>query len=205
MEEVLREAPNIISNAEKRNTKKDYSEDDIVEKLNSEEKEEILFGLDLLKRRDVLSFLPEVSAILTKCPYQSIRSLALMLLVQKEVDRELLFLSSEGTITVNPKKCLLPFTGKTFNEVTYRMGEEYKDVSLSEAGLQILSQYVIYTYPHEIKEEDIPYLVAGIYYLVNNLYYKNEMSIVELAKEKELDEDKLNKTIKKLDNIQKEI
>ena len=104
VEETLRKAPELIEQEEKKTQAIFYSEDEIIDKLTSKDNNDVIFGLDLVKKRDVLSFLPYIKMILSSFPNQTVRSLALMLLVEKEVDRDLKYLSYNGEIMVNPKQ-----------------------------------------------------------------------------------------------------
>ena len=193
VEETLRKMPEVIAQEEKKSQSKFFSEDEVIDKLSSKEKEEVLFGLDLVKKRDVLSFLPYLKNILISHPNQTIRSLTLMLLVEKEVDRDLKFLSRHGLIDVNPKKTKPPFTGEVFNRIVKEMDTNYKDTTISQNGGQILSTLAIYIYPDPIDKDDKE--IALAIYVIARRMLSYEDDVEKLAEEKGLSKDKIESYI----------
>ena len=189
VEEVLRKMPTVIAQEEKKSQVKHYDDDFIIEKLGSINPEEVLFALDLIKTRDIFTFLPDISKVLVFYPVQNIRSFALMLLVQKEVDRELSFLSGNEIIKVNPKHLALPFTGESFNKIVKKMDADFKDPTLAQNGVQILSTYAINIYPHDIPG-DIDEIALAIYVIAKS-YLGNKENLEEKALEKGLDYNKV--------------
>ena len=67
-------------------------------------------------------------------PKQSIRSFALLLLVQKAIDKDLQFNHIGQTIIVNPSKLEPPFIGNEFNDFLRAMQSEIKDPALWPDG-----------------------------------------------------------------------
>lgn len=201
VEEILRKMPMIISQEEKKSQAKTYDDDFIVEKLNSINVEEVLFALDLVKTRDIFTFLPEIAKILTTYPMQNVRSFALMLLVQKEVDRELRFLSEGEYLTVNPKKLQLPFTGDSFNKIVKKMDVDFKNPTLAQNGIQILSSYAIYIYPKMIPE-DVNEITLAIY-VISKSYIGEDVDLTILADSLHLEVDKVKHYYDKISEILK--
>lgn len=205
VEEVLRKMPQVIAEEEsKKNAIKTFSEDEVIDKLNSYSDEDMIFALDLVKKLDIFTYLDEVAAILTKDCSQHVRSFALMLLVDKEVDREFDYLSFNGLIKVNPKKLHNPFTGMVFNSILRRMDYEFKNSTISENGLQILSTYAIYTYPHPI-ENDEDELLGAIYLYCLFLLKDNSVTLDDYAVIHNLDKDKIKYYFELLDTASKDI
>lgn len=196
-EETLRKIPELIAQEKKKSESKFYSEDEVVNMLTSSDPEEVIFGLDLVKKRDVLSYLSYLSKILVNYPNQTVRSLTLMLLVEKEVDRSLNYLSYKGPVTVNPKKAERPFSGEHFNRILKIMDQEFKDTTLSQNGAQILSSFVIYIFPFPLNKDEET-IAWAIYYEANKLI-SNEIKIDDIAKSHNLDLDKLNEYISLVD------
>lgn len=151
VEETLRKMPDIISKEEKKQTSIRYYDDDqILQMLASDKDEDILLALDVIKSRDVLSFLPELSKLLVNYPRETIKSYALMLLVQKEIDRNLKINKNGELLDVNPKYIKAPFSSSVFNEVVRYFDHSVKDLSISQTATQLFSQYCIYIYPKEL-------------------------------------------------------
>lgn len=191
VEEILRKMPDVISQEERRkNAIGTMSEDEIIDKLNSNSSEEVLFALDVIKKLDIFTYLNEIARILAENPKQTIRSFALMLLVQKEVDREFNFLSYKGLVKVNPKKLLPPFTGDSFNSLLKRMDQEFKNSTISQNGAQVLSSYVIYTYPHQI-DKDKEEILGAIYLYCLYLLQDNSVTLDDYVVIHNLDKEKI--------------
>lgn len=149
-EETLQKLPLIIERYERKEGSHYIDEEENQKLLLSKDPSQVLQGLDALREKDLRPYYLYINKILTSFPKQSIRSFCLLLLVQKEVDKEFNFLHVDKMITVNPKKLKPPFEGTEFMELKSRMQEDFKDSSLSENALQILSSYLIYIYPDEV-------------------------------------------------------
>ena len=198
VEEVLRDMSKVIAREEKKVASKYISDDDVVDKLHSKEKEEVLFAIDLIRKRDIFTYLSEIAKVMVSNESQFVRSLALMLLVEKEVDREMKFLSSFGLITINPKFLKAPFTGEHFNRVLRIMDHTFKDTSLSQNGAQILSSYTIYNYPKDI-EKDEEEIALAIYYIARKMM-SFDTDLESEAKNKNLDIEKVKRYIDEINN-----
>ena len=205
VEEVIQKVPALIEQARKRNEAVYYSEDEIIEKLTSTNNEEVIFALDLIKKRDVLFFLPYIKNVLVKFPNQTVRSLALMLLVEKEVDRELQYLQEGKIINVNPKKLKAPFTGPIFNGLAKRFSLNLKDPSLTNYATNILASYVIYTYPREIEESESEELFVAIYLSAKKMLGIDDLDIQQTCLEHQVDVNRVNFYINKIDLVLRDI
>ena len=203
VEETLREMPKVIEQEERKYTSKCSSDDEVFEKLNSSDKDENIFALDLIRKRDIFTFLPDIAKLLVKNPNQVVRSIALMLLVEKEVDRNLEYLSSEGLIKINPKHLNPPFASAVFNETLRILDRTYKDATISQNGAQILSTYVIYTYPKELDKSEKE-IACAIFFLAKKMM-SFEVDLDALCKEQNLDLEKVNNYIRSIDNCLKEM
>ena len=176
VEEVLRKMPTIIETEEKKqNTIKYYDDDQIINLLKSKSDEEVLMALDIIKNRDVLSFLPEISELLLNHPRETIKSYTLMLLAKKELDRNLKMNKKGKIIEINPKYLIPPFNGAIFNETVRYFDSQFKDTTISQTATQLLSQYCIYIYPNNLDKS--PSLYALAFYIIANTYANNELTI----------------------------
>ena len=129
---------------------------------------------------------------MTTAKSQSVRSFAFMLLVEKEVDRELPFLSYKDVIMVNPKKNKNPFSGEGFDKLTAKINSSFKDTTVIQTAIHILSNLVIYIYPFPIEVSDMEELFTAIEYNAKSyLGYSDLPSLEEMAKAKNLDVDKV--------------
>ena len=148
VEEVLRDLPKFIREEEKRSlSSKELSNEDLKKRLQSDDQNVVLPALDMVRDRDVNMFINDIQRILVKFPKQSIRSFALLLLVQKRVDKEMDFNHINTIMKVNPSKLEPPFIGNEFNDFLRELQSELRNPAANENAIQILSSYIIYTYP----------------------------------------------------------
>ena len=191
VEEILRDIKNVIASEEKKTKLYTISDDELAKYLSSENKEDVLYAIDLLKKRDIFSFLPDVVKVMTTNQNQILRSLMLILLVDKEVDRDLPFLAFDGPLTVNPKKAARPFTGDTFNTLVKRISKEFDDLTLSQNGIQILSNLALYIYPHTLENEDVDEILLAVKLTAMKYLGMKFDSVEQEAKKVQVSEDKV--------------
>lgn len=202
VEELLHGMRRQIREEEKQTYEKgNVNDDEIRRRLNSKHKGIVLAAIDLAGSRGIDGFIPEISNILKNNPHQPIKSFALMMLVQKKINREFEFNSKGQIIKVNPALTKPPFIGEPFNRLTKRMIEEYKNPAISDNGIDILSGYIIDIYPSEIKYED-DYIVGALFLLsCDCLQIKDTPSLEEYAESHGLNVEKLNSIYKDFANI----
>ena len=201
VEELLQKMPQVIEAEEKKSSSLKFYDDDTISKLLSSDKdEEVLMALDIIKNRDIFSFLPEVSKLLLSHPKEIIKSYALMLLVQKELDRKLQINKNGKIITVVPKYLTPPFTGVIFNQVVKYFDSEFHDLTITQTATQLLSQYCIYIYPNFLDKS--PKLYAVAFYLIASKYAGaslNEEQRSALISKTEVNADELDELIKEIE------
>ncbi len=201
VEEILRKMPQVIALEEKKNSQVKYYDDEQVEQmLSSNISEDVLLGLDIVRKRDVLSFLPFLEKVMLNFPKQSIRNYTLMLLVQKEVDRNIKILHQGEIIEVNPKLLTAPFTSITFNEVIRNFDREFKDPTLSQTATQLFSEYSLYLYPRDYKYTANE--LTGIFYLIAKEYINDPVfELEDYCDTNGLDIYKISSAIKEIKDI----
>ena len=180
VEEILRKMPEVIAKEEQKNAGvKYYDTDQLLEMLDSNKDEEVLLALDIIKNRDIFEFLPKLTVMLLNYPREITKSYILMMLVRKEVDRELIMIKEMRELHCNPKKLKPPFTGETFDAVVRKFDREFKDASLSQIATQLFSQYCIYIYPQDLKPN--PELYALVFFLLASEYAQSGKQEIDLA------------------------
>ena len=203
VEEVLRKMPQLIEVEEKKqNTAKYYDDDQVATLLKSKNDEEVLMALDIIKSRDIFSFLPEISDILLNHKRETIKSYTLMLLAKKEVDRQLRMNKKGKIIDVNPKYLIPPFTGAIFNETIRYFDLQIKDTTISQTATQLLSQYCIYIYPNVLEKS--PKMYALAFYIIANTYANSELTIDEvkdLAEKEQIDFNELDSLVNEIKEV----
>ena len=163
VEELLAKLPEYIRAEEK----KAYSSHELADYqvsalARSEELNDAIIALDLIKNRDVNKFLDDLRWLMTNHPAQSIRSFALFVLVQKKVPGVFVFKHIDTNIEVEPTKLEPPFMGEWFNNIVRRISTELRDTSVCENCIQILSSYIMYIYPDKVDYSD-DILIEALY------------------------------------------
>ena len=204
VEEILRKMPKIIEAEEKKQTTyKFYSDEEIEQMLRSDKFEDVLLALDTIKNRDILSFLPILKELLVSDSKEAIKSYILMMLVKKEVDRDLVIVKKGKEIKVNPKHLIPPFMGEVFDGVVKGFDKEFKDSTLSQIATQLFSQYSIYIYPEEYPYSIKEYL-AAFYLLAKDYASSMNSDLSTLSFVNELDLEKINKIKEEIDKMLEE-
>ena len=172
-EETLKSLPNVVREYERNFYKAhELNEDELMKALLSKDANVVIGALDSLREKDITPYLIYLSKILTDFPKQSIRSFALLLLVQKNFDKLVKFNHMGKVIEVKPSELKAPFVDEEFNDLSHKLLEKYKDSSLSMNALQILSTYLIYIYPEEVDYND-PLLIEALK-IVTSSYLKQQ-------------------------------
>lgn len=204
VEEILRKMPKVIEAEEKKQTTyKFYSDEEIEQMLRSDKFEDVLLALDTIKNRDILSFLPILKELLVSDSKEAIKSYILMMLVKKEVDRDLVIVKKGKEIKVNPKHLIPPFMGEIFDGVVKGFDKEFKDSTLSQIATQLFSQYTIYIYPEEYPYSVKEYL-AAFYLLAKDYASSMNSDLSSLSFINELDLEKINKIKEEIDKMLEE-
>lgn len=204
VEEILRKMPKVIEAEEKKQTTyKFYSDEEIEQMLRSDKFEDVLLALDTIKNRDILSFLPILKELLVSNSKEVIKSYILMMLVKKEVDRDLVIVKKGKEIKINPKHLIPPFIGEIFDGVVKGFDKEFKDSTLSQIATQLFSQYTIYIYPEEYPYSVKEYL-AAFYLLAKDYASSTNSDLSSLSFINELDLEKINKIKEEIDKMLEE-
>ena len=163
-EETLKMLPKIIREYENNKAHQAMDKDEIIKGLSSKNSDDVLASLDALRDKDLVPYYIFLQKILTSFPKQAIRSFALLLLVQRAVNKSFKFNHMGNVIEVNPSLLKPPFVGDDFEKMIKRMEEEYKDPSITQNAISILSSYLIYIYPDTVDFEEDE-LVDALYHL----------------------------------------
>lgn len=206
VEELLRDMPKMIRLEEqKHNSMRFIKDEDLIKKFESQDPDDILMVIDIVRERDINKFLNYIQNIMINFPKQSIRSLMLLLLVQKQIDRPFSFNHIGEIITVNPSRIEPPFVGDTFNQIIKELELAYRNPVLSENAISILSTHLIYIYPQSTNI-DTQVLIEALYQIANE-YLNNDVksSLESRCKDKNIDASEVNSLIleikKSLDNF----
>lgn len=126
-------------------------EDKIREYLSSDKEEIVLAGLQSLKDKDLRIYIKDIEKMMISTKKQSIRSFALMTLVDWKYDQKVKFLHEDTIMEVIPKDLKQPFVADEFKEAIQKMTVKYKDPVIVNNSINVLSTYIIYNYPTVVK------------------------------------------------------
>ena len=174
-------------------------EDKMREYLKSPREEIVLAGLQSLKEKDLRPYIGDIQNLLLNAKKQSIRSFALMTLVDKKWDQKVRFLADNAIIEVIPKHLEPPFVADAFKQVIQKMTETYKDPVIINNAISVLSSYIIYRYPTHIEFDNDVMLEALLELSIRYLGIGDYKSLEERCFEKRLDLEEVRKTIQKME------
>lgn len=196
VEEITNAIPSKIQAAIKKSYssfKDALSDDEIKKMLKSKDMNEVITGIDAIKDKNYLSFLNEIKDILVNFPKQSIRSFALMFLVERKHSSEVSFLSFNGMMNVVPNTLIPPFAEGDFERIQRKLTHGEKDTTLIENSIHILSSVLIYIFPHKINETD-DIIIAAIHFLAKKALLQ-QTDIKTFAKERNISFEELNNCV----------
>lgn len=199
VEETLKKYRREIRMAEKEAVcSKNLTVEDIAFKLKSEKAAIVIDGLQSIREKDVNLFMTDIERIMISYPMQAIRSFALMLLVEKKVNKSVKFLHVDEQILVNPSLLEPPFVDNSFMNFVRLIQEDFKNPTLSQNATSIYSTYIIFNYPDKDMVNQNVMLCA--LYAVANEYLKSsdEKELSDKCIEKGVELKEVKKIIEKL-------
>lgn len=199
VEELLKELPKLIRQEEKNAlTNKQITNEALKERLKSNDEMVVLPALDMVRNRDINLFISEIERIMISFPKQSIRSFALLLLVNKKIDKEMNFNHIGKAIKINPAQLEPPFVGDNFNNFIKALQNEVRNPSISEDAIQILSSFIIYIYPEKLNI-DYALLIEALRNISEEyLQIEDSLPLSRRCMEKGIDEEEVLKLIQRI-------
>ena len=189
VEEVLRSMPSYIRNEEKNVYVAPIDEDQLKMMLMKGNDGEILAALDRIKALQIAPFLLNIFKITTSHKRQIIRSIALLVLVYQKYDKEVKFLHHDKIITLIPAEMDDPFIVPGYSsleEFSFALQSTYHDPSICDNALNIISSYLLYTYPDKLDlTADESLVIFG--YIAKKLLKINIDDLEKVCEEKGLD------------------
>ena len=202
VEEILRSMPAYIRDQEKASFgNRHLDEDEIRQRLMSKNDEEVLAALDDIKSLPINNYLLNILKLISSHPRQVIRSFALLLLVNAKYDKEVQFLHFDKLVKVNPAKLPEPFSVPGFQDLeslSFTLQNEYRDPSVAQNALHVISSYLLYIYPSgiELEKEEV-IVVFG--YIAKRLLQIETDDLAEICEQKGLDYDKISAQIREIE------
>lgn len=203
VEELLQSLPKLIREEEKKyNHVFNLDEDELMKTFDSSDQNEVLMALDAVRERDINVYLNKIQKVMVDFPKQSIRSFALLLLVQKGINKTFKFNHMGEIIELNPSLLEPPFVDEKFTQLVRKMDADFKNPVLSQNAVQILSTHVLYIYPDKVSL-DVDTMIEALYQISNKyLQSKDALSIEERILGTDI---KLGEVEKLIDEINKSL
>ena len=194
-EELLNSLPKYIREEEiKQYKRKEVGQDEIRQKLLSNNDADVLGALDAVRNEHLEDFLLPILNILKTYPKQLIRAFALLLLVAKKYDKKVSYLYFDKVIEVIPSSLMEPFLVPNVGNIetiSAYFQNECHDPSVALNAVHLLSSYLVYVYPEQVnftKEE----LLVIFAYLAKDLLRVKDNDLFTLCEKYSLDYDEVS-------------
>ena len=202
-EELLNSLPKYIRDEEiKLYKRKEVGQNDIREKLLSNNDTDVLTALDAIRNQSLDSFMLPILNILRTYPKQHIRAFALLLLVAKKYDKKVPYLYFDKVIEVVPSSLMEPFVVPNvgnIEEISNYFQNECHDPSVTLNAVQLLSSYLVYIYPKKpsfSKEQ----LFVIFSYLAKDMLRSKDNDLSALCDKYSLNKEDISKEISDIKN-----
>ena len=206
VEEILKVMPEYIKKEEMQRGKRHVmDQEEIYAKLLSTNDDDVFMALDEIKNLRVEPYLLPILKILRSYPRQVVRSFALLLLVDQKYDKEVDFLHDDKLIKLIPSSLEEPFSVPGFESLqafSFAVQSLYRDPSIANNALNIVSSYIIYIYPDKLPySPDESLLIFG--YLAKRMLQIEENDLEEACLSKKVDYTRVVSEINKIDQLLK--
>lgn len=156
-EEFMKQMHDRIESEEHPNVKSNLSIDEINEILetsvNTAQLSTALFSLQDFNFSSYVSSL--INVLVKKDIHPSLRTYALIVLVDNKYDKKVSFLSKDKYIELIPSKMNPPFKGENFEKIVKLLSEKNEqNITLEATAFQLLNYYTMDIYPSDINSED---------------------------------------------------
>jgi len=185
-EEVLRSLNGYINEAKLNSIKNSFAKDEeeIIRDLMSNDSLDVIDALNQVRDRKIDNYVLPICRILTNFPKQSVRSIALMVLVETHYSKKVKFLHQNIIMDINPSNLKSPFDGK-FQDLNDYINGYFKDPSLNNVIMKIFTTYIVYYYPDPIPEDDT--FIFALLKVACNMLNIKEMPTFSVSNEEKLE------------------
>lgn len=171
-EEFMKDMHDRIDSEEHPNLKNNLSIDEINEiletSINSAQLSNVLFSLQNYNFNTYVSSL--LNVLVKKDVHPSLRTYALIVLVDNKYDKKISFLSKDKFLELIPSKLNPPFKGENFEKIVKLLSEKNEqNITLESTAFQLLNYYAMDIYPIDINNDD-PELISDALILLAKEY-----------------------------------
>ena len=186
VEEFLKEVPNKIIKAQKSSEAKDlFLDEEKVNELFLKSKDEALLtnAIYHLKKLELTPFLSSLNTLLKRSDVtDDIKTLALLILVMKKINKEVVIKKHKKEIKVNPSKLTAPYATKEYKEVMELIIKLSKDPTIESVATNLFNQYVLISFPDLIFNEK-PHKMAVAFIALAKRYLKEENAVNQVIED----------------------
>ena len=200
-EELLNSLPKYIREEEiKLYKRQEVGQDEIRKRLLSKSDADVLSALDAVRGQKLENFLLPIFNIMKNYPKQLVRTYALLLLVANKYDKKVEFMHGDKLIEIVPNELDEPFIIKGIGNIDNLLSlfqNEYRDPTISQNAISILSSYMVYIYPNSVnysKEE----LLVIFGYIAKELLQIRDNSLAEMCERYNLNEEEIREEVNKI-------
>lgn len=195
VEEFLAGAPGLIRGTErKERLAHAYSEEDLRQILRtSKDDYQILTLLDGLKDAPITPFNDDIIALLTSNHHPSVRSFALLLLLQEGYSKEVAFKKGNAILQVVPSLLLPPFTGPEFKDFKDYLHSFLSEPSVTSLAGKILDDAILADFPDAFLEKGQDPLLAAALCSLALTYLRSDESLDPVYQEHHLQKEEVAK------------
>ncbi len=200
-EELLNSLPKYIREEEiKLYKRQEVGQDEIRKRLLSKSDADVLSALDAVRGQKLENFLLPIFNVMKNYPKQLVRTYALLLLVANKYGKKVEFMHGDKLIEVVPNELDEPFIIKgigNIDNVLSLFQNEYRDPTISQNAINILSSYMVYIYPNSVnysKEE----LLVIFGYIAKELLQTRDNSLTKMCERYNLNEEEIREEVNKI-------
>ncbi|MCH5180412.1 MAG: hypothetical protein J1F32_04320 [Erysipelotrichales bacterium] len=166
------------------------SEEEIIKNIkNYDNKDLFLKSVYEVQKRDIKPFLLHLkNALVAEKIDDIIKSLILILLVEKRVDDEIKVLKNDKEYFVIPHYLDPIITMDEIEKIVYGNIND-KDVSILNLMTQLIADYALRIYPDNVFEDGEEEYVLAFYYLANEMFQKDTKFIDTLLEQKQINKE----------------
>lgn len=166
------------------------SEEEIIKNIkNYDNKDLFLKSVYEVQKRDIKPFLLHLkNALVAEKIDDTIKSLILILLVEKRVDDEIKVLKNDKEYFVIPHYLDPIITMDEIEKIVYGNIND-KDVSILNLMTQLIADYALRIYPDNVFEDSEEEYVLAFYYLANEMFQKDTKFIDTLLGQKQINKE----------------
>lgn len=188
VEEYLRNLPKLIRYSEKNESLVQGYTPEAIERILTKGKDdyEVLNVLNYLQNAPLDEYLPLIKDLLVSSRHPSVKTYALLVLVERKYPSRVVFSKNGKRYQVVPKDLVPPYTGPVFENFVHELSFLASDPSLAGVAVSLLNDYILCLYPEEVLGKNDSLLEVALLLLARE-YLRDQEGMESLIAKKGLD------------------